>query len=79
MAIPLTYLGGEFQLYKIDTKKLPILGTAQYNGLKEYTKLSNYPQYIAISEDGEYYIKLTETEVVTCKGFSDTPKICNPV
>ena len=79
LAIPLTYLRGVFQLYKIDTMKLPILGTVQCNGLKEYTKFSNYLQYTAISEDGEYYIELTETEVITCKGFRDTLRIYNPV
>ena len=49
--IPLTYAGGIFKLYKINTIKLPLPVKAMKDGIQKYAKLSGYPDYFAISYD----------------------------
>ena len=77
--IPLTYAGGIFKLYKINTIKLPLPVKAMKDGVQKYAKLSGYPDYLAISYDEEYYMEMTHTELINCKGLDEYPKVCNPV
>ena len=77
--IPLTYAGGIFKLYKINAIKLPLPVKAMKDGVQKYAKLSGYPDYLAISYDVEYYMELTHTELINCKGLDEYPKVCNPV
>ena len=75
--IPLTYAGGIFKLYKINTIKLPLPVKAMKDGVQKYAKLSGYPDYFAISYDEEYYMEMTHTELINCKGLDEYPKVCN--
>ena len=76
---PLTYAGGIFKLYKINTVKLPLPVKTMKNGIQKYAKLSGYPDYFAISYDEEYYMEMTHIELINCKGLDEYPKVCNPV
>ena len=77
--IPLTYAGGIFKLYKINTIKLPLPVKAIKDGVQKYAKLSGNPDYFAISYDEEYYMEMTHTELINCKGLDECLKVCNPV
>ena len=79
MRFPLTYDGGIFKLYKINTIKLPLPVKAMKDGVQKYAKLPGYPDYFAISYDEEYYMEMTHTELINCKGLDEYPKVCNPV
>ena len=77
--VPLTYAGGIFKLYKINTVKLPLPVKTTKDGIQKYAKLSGYPDYFAISYDEEYYMEMTHIELINCKGLDECPKVCNPV
>ena len=49
------------------------------NGIQKYAKLSGYPDYFAISYDEEYYMEMTDIELINCRGLDEYLKVCNPV
>ena len=75
--IPLPYAGGTFKLYRINTVKLPLPVKPMKNGIQKYAKLSGYPDYFTVSYDEEYYMEITQIELI--KGLDGYPKVCNPV
>ena len=72
---PLKQIGGVLKVYR--AYSFPVPFTAGMNtgeGEKPYTQIVNIPDYIAVTDNGEYYLTLSSAIYQTCEG--DGIKIC---
>ncbi|XP_052076736.1 uncharacterized protein LOC127714723 isoform X1 [Mytilus californianus] len=63
--IPLAYKMSKLDLYKVTSLPFP------HNSTTHATQLLNTPQYVAITKDKQYYIKLSDQELEKCTKYDD--------
>ena len=71
---PLKQIGGELKVYSAYTFPVPLSVGLKQPSIDSYTEIKDIPSYIAITDDGEYYLTMNSELYASCVG--EGIKIC---
>lgn len=69
--IPLSSVDNVFQLYNVNTLLVPM------EGFGMHSKIYNVPEYVAMSQNGQFYLELSGSDIKDCTG--KLIKQCNQI